>query len=111
MLFNSLEFILAFLPVSFLVYFWLNHKRLIVAGKSWLVLASLVFYAWWDVQYLPLILVSILGNFAVRSALAKRASGVSRGPLKPEWVLAAGIAFHPGLIGYYKYAGFFLRHC
>lgn len=110
MLFNSLEFILAFLPVSFLVYFWLNHKRLVVAGKSWLVLASLVFYAWWNVQYLPLILVSILVNFAVGSALAKRASGGSRGPLKPEWMLAAGIAFNLGLLGYYKYADFFLSN-
>lgn len=105
MLFNSLEFVLVFLPLSFLVYFWLNRKRLIVAGKSWLVLASLVFYAWWNVQYLPLILVSILFNFAVGSALGKRAPG---GPLKPEWLLAAGIVFNLGLLGYYKYADFFL---
>lgn len=108
MLFNSLEFILAFLPVSFLVYFWLNQKRLILASKSWLVLASLVFYAWWNIQYLPLILVSILANFAVGSALAKMASAGSRGPLRPEWLLTAGLAFNLGLLGYYKYADFFL---
>jgi D-alanyl-lipoteichoic acid acyltransferase DltB (MBOAT superfamily) len=110
MLFNSLEFILAFLPITFLVYFWLNQKRLITAGKSWLVLSSLVFYAWWNVQYLPLILVSILVNFAVGSALARRATGTSRGPLKPGWVLAAGIGFNLGLLGYYKYADFFLSN-
>ncbi len=110
MLFNSLEFILVFLPAAFLVYFWLNQKRLIQAGKSWLVLASLVFYAWWNVQYLPLILVSILANFAVGSALAKSASGGSRGPLRPQWLLAAGIAFNLGLLGYYKYADFFLSN-
>ena len=108
MLFNSLEFILAFLPITFLVYFWLNQKRLILVGKSWLVLASLVFYAWWNVQYLPLILISILVNFAVGSALAKRVPGKSRIPLKPEWLLASGIAFNLGLLGYYKYADFFL---
>ncbi|MDP2253792.1 MAG: MBOAT family protein, partial [Thiobacillus sp.] len=83
----------------------LNQKRLVAAGKSWLVLASLVFYAWWNVQYLPLILISILVNFAVGSALAKR---VPAGPIKPEWLLAAGIAFNLGLLGYYKYADFFL---
>jgi alginate O-acetyltransferase complex protein AlgI len=105
MLFNSLEFIFVFLTLSFLVYFWLNHKRLVVAGKSWLVLASLVFYAWWNVQYLPLILISILVNFAVGSALAKR---LPAGPIKPEWLLAAGIVFNLGLLGYYKYADFFL---
>lgn len=108
MLFNSLEFILAFLPITFLVYFWLNQYRLILAGKSWLVLASLVFYAWWNIQYLPLILVSILVNFAVGSALARGATGISRGPLKPQWLLAVGIFFNLGLLGYYKYADFFL---
>ncbi len=109
MLFNSLEFILAFLPVTFFVYFWLNKKRLIVAGKSWLVLASLVFYAWWNVQYLPLILVSILVNFAIGSALARQAGdGARRGRLGAKWLLAAGIVFNLGLLGYYKYADFFL---
>lgn len=108
MLFNSLEFILAFLPVAFLVYFWLNQKRLILAGKSWLVLASLVFYAWWNVQYLPLILISILVNFAIGSALARRAPRGSPGPLRPEWLLAAGVVFNLGLLGYYKYADFLL---
>lgn len=109
MLFNSLEFILAFLPVTFLVYFWLNQKRLIVAGKSWLVLASLVFYAWWNVQYLPLILVSILVNFAIGNALARQVGdGERRGRLRAKWLLAAGIVFNLGLLGYYKYADFFL---
>lgn len=110
MLFNSLEFILVFLPISFLVYFWLNQRRLVVAGRSWLVLVSLVFYAWWNIQYLPLILVSILVNFAVGSALARGASLEYRGPIRPRWLLAAGIAFNLGLLGYYKYADFFLSN-
>lgn len=111
MLFNSLEFILAFLPVTFFVYFWLNEKRLIVAGKSWLVLASLVFYAWWNVQYLPLILVSILVNFAIGSALARQVgNGERRGRPRAKWLLAAGVVFNLGLLGYFKYADFFLRN-
>jgi len=108
MLFNSIEFILVFLPLAFLVYFWLNQKRLVMAGKSWLVLASLVFYAWWNVQYLPLILISILVNFAVGSSLARSVAGRSRGPMRPEWLLGAGVAFNLALLGYYKYADFFL---
>jgi alginate O-acetyltransferase complex protein AlgI len=107
MLFNSLEFILVFLPVAFLVYFGLNRIRLAVAGKSWLVLASLAFYAWWNVAYLPLILVSILVNYVVGGALARRASGATRGPVKAEWLLAAGVIFDLGLLAYYKYAEFF----
>ncbi|MFZ5483274.1 MAG: MBOAT family O-acyltransferase [Pseudomonadota bacterium] len=108
MLFNSAEFILAFLPLTFIVYFWLNHRRLVVAGKSWLVLASLFFYGWWNIAYLPLILVSLLVNFAIGSGLARgegavRLTGLGRKPL-----LWAGIGFNLALLGYYKYADFFL---
>ncbi len=106
MLFNSPEFILVFLPVAFLVYFGLNRYRLAVAGKSWLVLASLLFYAWWNVSYLPLILVSILVNYVIGSALARQAGGKRNG-LRPEWLLAAGVTFDLGLLAYYKYAEFF----
>jgi alginate O-acetyltransferase complex protein AlgI len=108
MLFNSIEFILVFLPVTLLVYFWLNKNRLILAGKSWLVIASLVFYAWWNVQYLPLIVVSILINYAVGNVLSKYASSKVLGGVKLIWVLIAGISFNLGLLGYYKYADFLL---
>lgn len=108
MLFNSIEFILVFLPVTLLVYFWLNQNRLIVAGKSWLVVASLVFYAWWNVQYLPLIVVSILINYAVGNILAKYASSKMLGKVNLIWVLIAGICFNLGMLGYYKYADFLL---
>lgn len=88
MLFHSAEFLLAFLPVVFFGYFWLTQRRWIAAAKSWLVIASLVFYAWWNIQYLPLILLSIAVNFAVGSALARRArargDGGMENPLHPR---------------------------
>ena len=43
MLFNSPIYIFIFLPVVVLVYYWLNRHRLVLAAKSWLVLASLFF--------------------------------------------------------------------
>lgn len=70
MLFNSYEFLLLFLPVAFFGYFWLNGAKLVMAGKAWLVLCSLFFYSWWNVAYLPLILTSMLVNYAVGTALA-----------------------------------------
>ncbi len=39
-------------------------------GKIWLVVASLFFYAYWDFKYLPLMLGSILFNFAIGNSLA-----------------------------------------
>jgi cellulose synthase/poly-beta-1,6-N-acetylglucosamine synthase-like glycosyltransferase len=60
MLFNSYEFIFAFLPLTFFIYFFLLNKRLIVGAKGFLVFASLFFYSWWNIAYLPLILISML---------------------------------------------------
>lgn len=112
MLFNSAEFLLAFLPVTFLVYFWLNGMRLVVAGKSWLVFASLFFYGWWNPDYLPLILISMLVNFALGSTLARSALPRRSNPPESAFahrkaLLAMGVVFNLGLLGYYKYADFF----
>jgi alginate O-acetyltransferase complex protein AlgI len=63
MLFNSYEFILIFLPVTFFVYFYLNKKKLTELAKAWLFLSSLFFYSWWNINYLPIILGSIFFNY------------------------------------------------
>ena len=70
MIFSSPKFILLFLPIAFLGYFYLNRIRLVLAGKAWLVAVSLFFYAYWNIAYLPLLVGSILFNFAIGTALA-----------------------------------------
>ena len=74
MIFSSPKFILLFLPIAFLGYFYLNRIRLVLAGKAWLVAVSLFFYAYWNIAYLPLLVGSILFNFAVGTALAPNPS-------------------------------------
>jgi len=112
MLFSSWQFILLFLPVSFFIYFWLNGRRMVTMGKAWLVLASLYFYAYWDVRYLPLILISILLNFAIGTGLARShsVSGDKHRPFNRKTVLVVGITINLSLLGYYKYADFFLEN-
>ncbi|MDR6918133.1 D-alanyl-lipoteichoic acid acyltransferase DltB (MBOAT superfamily) [Pseudomonas sp. 3296] len=116
MIFSSWQFILIFLPISFFVYFWLNHRRLITAGKVWLVAASLFFYAYWDVQYLPLILGSIFLNFAIGTGLAQAHEQSLRETKKPHHganrkiVLTTGIAANLLLLGYFKYTDFLLSN-
>lgn len=115
MIFSSWQFIFLFLPITFFIYFWLNERRLIIAGKVWLVAASLFFYAYWDAQYLPLILGSIFLNFAIGTGLAqahqrsltdtKTHHGVNR-----KVVLATGIAANLVLLGYFKYTDFLLNN-
>jgi len=106
LLFNSYEFIFFFLPVTFFLYFYLNTKHLTEAGKALLVLASLFFYAWWNVKYLPLILVSMLVNYAIGRELSSH--NRKKRSYSSKKLLAAGIAFNLGLLGYFKYMDFFI---
>lgn len=103
MLFNSPEYIFIFLPIVFLVYFFLSGRRLIVAAKSWLVAASFFFYGYWEYKYLLLIITSILINYTIGSLLNRKRSQQFR-----TIVLVAGVAFNLGLLGYFKYCDFFI---
>jgi D-alanyl-lipoteichoic acid acyltransferase DltB (MBOAT superfamily) len=105
-LFNSYEFLLAFLPIVAAVYFAINRVRPGLAGNAWLVAASLFFYAWWRAEYLALLAASIAVNFSIGRAIMRRAAAGS--PTKA--LLVAGIAFDLALLGYYKYANFFVEN-
>ena len=80
MIFSSPKFILLFLPIAVLGYFDLNRIRLVLAGKAWLVAVSLFFYAYWNIAYLPLLVGSILFNFAVGTALTPNPDKPARFP-------------------------------
>ena len=113
MLFNSPAYIFLFLPVVVLGYFLLNHFRLVVAAKAWLVLSSLFFYGFWNPSYLALIIGSMLVNFALGVALHRGKRAVIRGKyhhLKRNNILAAGVLFNLGLLGYFKYADFLIEN-
>ena len=71
MLFNSYEYIFLFLPLAFVIYFWLNRIRLTKGAKAWLITCSLFFYSYWNPIYLPLILTSVVVNFLVGRELTR----------------------------------------
>jgi len=107
MLFNSYEFIFAFLPITFFIYFFLLHTRMVVGAKAFLVFASLFFYSWWNIAYLPIILTSMLFNYAIGSSLN---SNISRIKLSKKSILIFGILANITLLGYFKYADFFISN-
>lgn len=108
MLFNSYVFIFVFLPVTFFIYFWLNKKRLTYASKAWMVFASLFFYSWWNIIYLPLILGSILFNFTVGTIISRNNKQQKR--ISNKSVLIFGIGANIILLGYFKYMDFFIAN-
>lgn len=122
MLFNSYEYILAFLPISFILYWLLMRLNYVKTARLWLVAASFYFYGWWDVRYVPLLASSTLFNYAVGVWLAGKASrqesaeagttpGAARRSDSPGFrklVLGLGIAANLILLGYYKYMDFFI---
>lgn len=104
MLFNSYEYILLFLPLVVLIYFGLNRFGHTDGAKVWLVLASCFFYSYWNLAYLPILLGSIVVNYGVGTLLRTKPWD----ELVRRWVLIAGLVFNIGLLGYYKYADFFI---
>ncbi len=99
MLFNSYVYLLCFLPVTLAVYFLLGRRA--QWSVVWLVLASIFFYGFWNPNYLPLILGSIAANFCVSQLLR-------RFPEQSMRLLAIGVGGNLALLGFFKYAGFFL---
>jgi alginate O-acetyltransferase complex protein AlgI len=105
MLFNSVEFIFGFLPLTALVFFGVA-RRSHMAAAACLALASLFFYGWWNWAYVPLLLASAGFNYGCGVQLARlvrtrRASAAGA-------LFAFAIAANLLLLGYYKYANFFL---
>ena len=95
MLFHSQTFILGFLPVVLAAYYALAPWR--APRQAMLVAASLVFYGWWDIRYVPLLVALTLANWLIVRGFA--ASG-----WRP--LLAAGVALNLAVLGLFKYADF-----
>lgn len=107
MLFNSYEFIFAFLPITFIIYFYLNKLRLTTASKAFLVFASLFFYSWWNIVYLPLILASILFNYTIGNSLSL---DIEHKKVSKKTLLTVGVIANILLLGYFKYMDFFIEN-
>lgn len=102
MLFNSFEFLL-FLPIVFLLY-WFVFKK-----KRWqnclVVVASYVFYGWWDWRFLLLIVFTSLCSY-VSGLLLEKYEG-KRGVQKT--ISVANIVVNLAILGFFKYFNFFVE--
>jgi len=105
MLFNSYGFLFLYFPVTIAFFFAIGRYNRPLAAL-WLFAASLFFYGWWNPAYVSLLIGSILFNFAMGSAITREHHRV-----RLRWakgLLIGAISGDLALLGYYKYANFFL---
>lgn len=105
MLFNSYIFIFLFLPLALAGWYLLNNLKAYRLAKLFLAGMSLWFYGYFNINYLFVIIISILGNYFL-SYLMK----FSCTRLTDRLGLISGILLNLGLIFYFKYYDFFFEN-
>ena len=105
MLFNSIEFMGVFLPVTLVGYFLTRRFAPWSISVCWLVGASLVFYGCWNPFYVPLLVVSVLINFKVGEWLLNSTTKHTRRVL-----LGVGIGANLMCLSWFKYSYFFVAN-
>ena len=99
MLFSSLTFLLYFMPLVILLHYVLPRRL----QNAFLLLASLVFYAWGDARQVPLFSVLLLANWGFG-----RWMDAAKTPRGRRLVLTVGLVLDFGALVFYKYIGFLM---
>lgn len=101
MLFNSIDFAI-FFPIAFIAYWIVASKK--NARNIFLIIASYIFYGWWDWRFLLLIAFSSLVDFMVGKAIHKATSNKRR-----KYLLCTSLVVNLGFLAYFKYFNFFVE--
>src|SRR6476619_1945736 len=96
MLFPTVTFAVFLLVVLPLSWSLMRHQRW---WRPFMLLASYVFYAWWDWRFVFLLAASTVVNHALAVAIHRT---------RRKAFLWLAVAFDLVLLGYFKYAGFFV---
>ena len=102
MIFNSLEFGL-FMPIVFVLY-WFVTARNLKLQNALILVASYIFYGWWDWRFLSLIAFSSFVDYFVGIGLS-----TAKDNLKRKLLLALSITVNLGFLGFFKYYNFFVE--
>jgi D-alanyl-lipoteichoic acid acyltransferase DltB (MBOAT superfamily) len=101
MLFHSLEFAIFFVIV-FVVYWFVVNNNL-RKQNLFLLIASCIFYGWWDWKFLSLIFVSIIVDYVVGIKIHETEEKQQR-----KYWLWVSLAVNLGMLGFFKYYNFFV---
>jgi len=109
MLFTSAAFFCLYLPTVFLGYYLLGRYSPIWAA-FWLFVASVGFYGYWMPEFTLLLLGSIAWNYAIGTRIGRLnpSAGTASQRRRAKAWLATGVSVNLLVLGYFKYAGFFI---
>jgi D-alanyl-lipoteichoic acid acyltransferase DltB (MBOAT superfamily) len=99
-LFNSYVFLFAFLPIVLVVWWSLRPPTV---RRTFLALASYFFYGWWNWHFIPLLIASTSVDYISGHIISR-----SDDPHRRKVALITALTINLGLLGYFKYAGFFV---
>src|SRR5512145_1854772 len=104
MLFNSYEFLFAFFPAVFVLYWFCGR------GVRWrmgvLVAASYAFYSWWDWRFTLLMIASTSVDYLAAKYMVRLPADDAK---RRKLLLVTPIVVNLGLLAAFKYLGFFTR--
>ena len=104
MLFHSLTYLLLFLPIVFTVYF-LVRKFTNDDGKIILIFSGIFFYGWWNINFTPLIIISVLFNYYISKKIINLEN-----KNKKKLILLSGIFCNIIYLGIFKYTDFIITN-
>jgi alginate O-acetyltransferase complex protein AlgI len=102
MIFNSIDFGIFFIVVFLLNAFVFNKN--LKYRNIFLLVVSYFFYGWWDWRFLGLIFFSSMLDFFLGKKIDDEQNPVNR-----KWLLGLSLGINLGLLGFFKYAGFFVE--
>lgn len=102
MTFQTLEYLI-FLPLTFILYWTLcrGNKTL---QNGLIVIASLIFYGWWDWRFLGLLLLTAFSTFFAGDLMSK-----TEDPKKRKLISIGAILLNLGILFFFKYFNFFVQ--
>lgn len=100
MIFNSIDFLLFFIIV-YAIYWKLNHK----IQNRFLLVASFVFYGFWDWRFLSLLVISTVVDYIAGLGIERNSENLK----KRKLFLSLSIFTNLGMLGFFKYYNFFLE--
>ena len=100
MLFNSLGYLFIFLPILLLIYYASKLKLNYI--KITIIIFGLFFYSFWNINFLPILVFSIIVNYFIAKKIQNEITG------KKKYLLIISIIFNLSLLAIFKYLDFLI---